>query len=177
MRLALLALCCSLAGMACSANDGSSGGAATTATPSGTPTSTRPGAFVSPPSAYLKDSSGTPVEGFTGTFCWQQGQGGMCADYSPWGTNKTAIALRAGQSLEFVFDAGLPRDAKVRWLRVDSVTPRDLGGALDWTPTDPKLEPLVADLKAPTTAARYALEVFTLFPQGDVTYGFYVEVR
>lgn len=180
VRLLLVGLVCAFSSIACSPqNEGSRPPGSVTAAPATeTPRVPGPGGLPAPPSAYLKDSSGKAVEGFTGTYCWQQGQqGGMCVDYSPWGTSKALIPLRAGQPLEFVFDAGQPREAKVRWLAVDKATPRDHGDSFDWTPQDYKPGEMAATLAAPADPGRYALEVFTLFREGDVTYGFYVEVR
>ncbi len=161
----------------CSSPAGDKVDAGSVPTAAATPDEAAVDALISPPSGYLRDTSGTPVEGFTGTYCWQQGRAGSCSDYSPWNTNKTAIELQAGQALDLVFDAGLPRDTKVRWLAVEGLLPRDLGDGFEWTPADDKPVPLSGDLRAPATAGRYALEVFALFPQGDVTYGFYVEAR
>ena len=178
MRWMAVALCCAFLAAGCSANDDPPSDSAQVPTLTATPRVSGPSAFAVPPSAYLKDSSGTAVEGFTGTYCWQQAQqGGACADYSPWGTSKSLIPLRAGQPLDFVFDAGTPREARVRWLGVDNAVPRDFGDSLDWTPQDYSPGEMATELVAPLATGRYALEVFTLFREGDVTYGFYVEVR
>lgn len=172
-----VALCCVFLAAGCSPTDDAQP-SPEASTPTGTPRVSGPSAFAAPPSAYLKDVSGNAVEGFTGTYCWQQAQqGGACADYSPWGTSKSLIPLRAGQPLDFIFDAGTPREANVRWLSVDNAVPRDFGSSLDWTLQEYSAGEMSADLIAPLAAGRYALEVFTLFREGDVTYGFYVEVR
>jgi hypothetical protein len=51
---------------------------------------------------------------------------------------------------------------------------------LDWGPKDAASYqgPSYTDSRtAPSEPGLYVLAAFTLFPEGDVTYGFYVEVR
>ena len=178
MRWVAVALSCVFLLAGCTPNDDSPPASTGVPTSTATPGVSGPSAFPAPPSAFLKDPSGNAVEGFTGTYCWQVSQrGDVCADYSPWGTSKSLIPLRSGQPLDLIVDAGTPREVKLRWLVVDNAVPQDFGSSLDWTPQDYRPGEMATELVAPRAAGRYALEVFTLFREGDVTYGFYVEVR
>jgi hypothetical protein len=153
-----------------------------TATATATPTVVRgqPGG-VSPPSAYLLDASGTPVEGGTGTYCWKLGSQGMCRDFAGPRTNVEPFPLAPASSLEFEFDAGVPREVTVDWTPAEDMqsSPGE-DNSLDWGPRDAASYegPAYADsLTAPVEPGLYVLAVFVLFPEGDVTYGFYIEVR
>ena len=155
-----------------------------TATPTATPTSTvtrgQP-AIVTPPSGYLKDINGNAVEGGTGTFCWPQPNNAqLCADLFGTRTNATAIPIEAREDVELVFDAGTPREVNLDWTPADEMESSPQGPNLDWGPKDGAnyTGPSYTQSRAaPTEPGLYVLAVFTLFPEGDVTYGFYVEVR
>ncbi|MGH2625954.1 MAG: hypothetical protein ACRDHY_04805 [Anaerolineales bacterium] len=138
-------------------------------------------AVVEPPSGYLKDAGGKPVEGGTGTFCWPQfNNAQMCADLFGTRTNATPMALGAGEDVEFVFDAGLAREVNLAWTAADQLTSSQQGANLDWGPKDGANHAgpsYTQSRTAPTEPGLYVLAVFTRFPEGDVTYGFYIEVR
>ncbi len=119
-------------------------------------------------------------EGGTGTFCWEHRKGGLCADAFGPISNVTPIAILPGMTLEFVFDAGVPRDTSFQWFTTEDLDSREEGGIRAWGPkagTSPTWPPYTEVRTAPTEPGLYVLSVFTLFPEGDVTYGFYVEVR
>lgn len=165
---------------ACSDADGDDvrpTGETATATP--TVAGGNPGA-ISPPSGYLKDETGNAIEGGTGTYCWRQSGAQMCRDYSGPRTNGTPIPIAAGEDVQFVFDAGTPTSVKVDWTPADEMTSSGQGGTLDWGPKDGAnySGPSYTDsITAPAEPGLYVLAAFTLFPEGDVTYGFYVEVQ
>ena len=81
----------------------------------------------------------------------------------------------------FEFDAGVPREVTVDWTPAEDMqsSPGE-DNSLDWGPRDAASYegPAYADsLTAPVEPGLYVLAVFVLFPEGDVTYGFYIEVR
>jgi hypothetical protein len=153
-----------------------------TATATATPTVVRgqPGS-VAPPSAYLLDAGGTPIEAGTGTYCWKLGSEGMCRDFAGPRTNVEPILLAPATSLEFQFDVGMAREVTVDWTRAEEMqSSPGQDNRLDWAPRDGTnyRGPAYTDsLTAPVEPGLYVLAVFALFPEGDVTYGFYIDVR
>ncbi|MEX0783781.1 MAG: hypothetical protein WD557_14145 [Dehalococcoidia bacterium] len=149
------------------------------ATPTATDVARNPGDFAQPPSAYLKDAAGNAVEGGTGTFCWRVADVAQCRDYSGPRTNVDPLELEAGSIVEFVFDAGTPREVSLDWTPAGEMTSSGQGATLDWGPKDAanyRGPSYIDAATAPTERGLYVLAVFTLFPEGDVSYGFYVEV-
>ena len=138
---------------------------------------------VAPPAAYIVDVTDREVAGGTGTFCWPQSTTAvLCADL--WGprTNVTPIPVVANEDLAFIFDAGLPREVNLDWTPADQLTSGQSGppGSLDWGLKDGASysgPEYTKSRAAPSERGLYVLQVFTLFPEGDVTYGFYVEVQ
>lgn len=145
-----------------------------------TPTTSQGGpAIAAPPSAYLKDRVGTAVEGGTGTYCWRSASLMQCVDYTGPRTNVNPIPVAGGEIVELVFDAGSPRDVKLWWVPAEEWKASGQG-PLDWSPKDAATYhgPQYTDSRsAPSQPGLYVLSAFTLFPEGDVSYGFYVDVR
>jgi hypothetical protein len=144
-----------------------------------TPTPAGP-ALMDPPPGYLIDSSGARVEGGIGSSCWRRAGVQACRDYFGVRTNATRVSLEAGAQLAFEFEAGTPTDLSVDWTPADALASTPSGDYLEWSPKDGAnyrgpsyTDPLVA----PEEPGLYVLAVFGFFADGDVVYGFYVEVE
>lgn len=179
MRTFAVALLVALVLAGCSDDDDAESGdvqGGATATPSGPAESPS----VAPPSAYLADSSGAAREGGTGTYCWRSADVQMCRDYFGPRTNVSPIEVATGARLHFTFDAGDPAEVKADWTPAAEMASSQAGEVLEWGPRDAAAYagPSYTDpLTAPTEPGGYVLAVFARFAEGDVTYGFYVEVR
>jgi hypothetical protein len=179
MRAFAASLLVALALVGCAGRDDVPSPTASPTTMTPTVAGPSPG-VITPPSAYLRDAGGNPVEGGTGTYCWRQGSEAICIDLFSVRTNATPIPVPAGEDVEFVFDAGTPREVRLDWTSTDEMTSMPQGSNLDWGPkagADYTGPSYTQSRTAPTEPGLYVLAAFALFPEGDVTYGFYVEVE
>ena len=132
---------------------------------------------VDPPGARLI-AGGVATEGGIGTRCW----GDSCVDMVGPVTNIDPIALDANGSFTIELDQGTADELSVTMYDVDGATPAVLAGELAW-PLDPGTAAPVGGASGspntiPAEPGLYVLSVFANWQgKGDVTYGWYIEVR
>lgn len=131
------------------------------------------------PGATLTTASGAAVEGAQGTRCWQGAGFGGCVDYLSPVTNAQPLVAGPGEALTLGFTIRDPDQLRAAWMEAPAVTPATGGNTLAWPlpGPPPPLSDTERTLRAPGVPGRYVLLVSGVWQgQGDVTYGFFVEV-
>jgi hypothetical protein len=129
-----------------------------------------------PPAADLEDASGNLTRGAPGTRCW----GGLCIDFLSPVTQADPATVRRGETLDVVFEAGPPAEVVHSWHQATSPAPAPgNNGVRSWGAMMP-ITSETGTIAAPGEPGTYVLIVFARWDapvRGDVTYGFYIEVR
>jgi hypothetical protein len=136
----------------------------------------------SPPLAVMRADSGASVRGGTGTYCWQTGGHGACADAIGAVTNVEPLALGVSEGYTLEFGDTPPDSTEPSWVAVSALRqPRQSGDILIWIPDGASG---VVWIPGPSTQTRpqlpgeYLVVVRALWDDlGVASYGFYVEVR
>lgn len=125
------------------------------------------------PGASLGASAGT-VAGGVGTRCW----GRLCIDYIGPITNDEPVELSRGERLELTFEAGPPSSVDLMWIPVDPNRRETTTAGLAWPGVIAPGGPSMRDAVAPADPGSYLLVAFARWAgRGDISYGFYIEVR
>ncbi|MCE7927566.1 MAG: hypothetical protein DYG91_03565 [Chloroflexi bacterium CFX7] len=159
---------------ACSDTDAGDGG---TGDPASSPA---PAQVPEGPGATLSTASGAAVEGAQGTRCWQGSNFGGCVDYLSPVTNPQPLVVSPGEALTLGFAARDPDRLSLAWMQAPGSPTAAGGAAVSWVLREPPpaLSASEKALRAPAGPGRYLLLVSGVWSaQGDVSYGFYVEVR
>lgn len=125
------------------------------------------GDLSNPPLVYLV-RNGVLIDGFQGSYCWDQGVGGaICVDtVEPYFDE--IIRLPGDDPIRFQFDTPLPDEVTISIsqelfgasIQTDSLPPSEI---IDWSPNVPPGD--------------YIIDVHTRWKQGDVTYWFSVSLE
>lgn len=153
------------------------------------PGAASPTSGASPPVSRLTDPpgamlvvAGVATTGGEGTRCWREtalagGAPGLgCADYTGPVTNANPITLVAGEALTFAFEHGDPEELVLSLYEAPANEPPAQAGFRSWS-IDPETATRGVSPQAPTRPGRYILAAFARWPEGDVTYGWYLEVE
>ncbi len=159
--------------VSCSPEDGANGGGEN-------PRDVRsPYAIPEGPGATLSAPSGA-VEGGKGTRCWNGPGPSGCVDYMSPVTNAQPLVVSPGETLTVAFTIRDPDQLKAAWMPAPPGAAAPAADQVAWALPEPPpaLSASEQALKAPEAPGRYLLFVFALWSgQGDVSYGFYVEVK
>lgn len=179
--LSLLALVLLAAGVACSEHDRV--GSASDVRPPGTAEPSRepagPPQMPVVPGATLTTAASGAVEGGKGTRCWSGPGYGGCIDYVSAVTNERPLVVAAGELLTVSFTSG-PDDISAAWMAAPPGSPTPNSDGVMWSSSEPlpQLAPATATLIAPRDPGRHILLVWARWHgQGDVSFGFYIEVK
>lgn len=123
------------------------------------------------PSLFLRLPGGDMADAGVGSGCWK----GRCLSISGPVTGAEAVALPPSASLALSFEAGLPSRMSADWYQAPEAPAADASGNLIWpVPSGPAV---LQGTRAPAAAGRYLFLVQAHWEgQGDLAYGFYVEV-
>jgi hypothetical protein len=96
-------------------------------------------------------------------------------------TNAGPVLLTPGERLIIEFAAGNPSELSLAWSSVTGQPPPPAPFGLAWTaglsPRDDLTPMSAASLVAPTSPGQYVLIAFSRWPEGDASYGWFVEVQ
>jgi hypothetical protein len=178
--LAASALIAVAASAACSdAGDSTPGSPTTptavTATATATSDSPRGPAIVDPPEATLRTAGGRSVVAGVGTRCW----GNVCLDAVGPVTNVDPFPLTRGEAVTLSFAAGSPDERHDTAYRVASdAGSRVLADGRLWQALGARTQPPETTLPPDLAPGSYVWVVQGFWKdKGDVSYGFYVEIR
>ncbi len=132
------------------------------------------------PGATLSSPSSGAVEGGKGTRCWNGPGPSGCVDHMSPVTNAQPLGVSPGEILTVGFTIRDPDQLKSAWMAAPQTAPTPAADQVSWALPEPPpaLSPAEKTLKAPEAPGRYLLLVFGWWSgQGDVSYGFYVEVK
>jgi hypothetical protein len=167
MKSVLLAVVAAFAIFAAACgDDGEAPAPGQTASPtSGVPVSTPP------PGASLS-VGGASIDGGIGTHCWS----GFCRDYTGPITSPLLSQVAPGEAFTLSFQQGTPTEVVISWYKAPAPPP-PAHGVLAWS-LDPRTATRAERAEAPAEPGLYVLSVFARWDgKGDVTYGWYIEVR
>ncbi len=127
------------------------------------------------PAAHLRDGSGNRITGAAGTRCW----GRMCVDMVGPITPANPTRVRPNERLEVTNDAGAPTEAQYAWLPAPDPAPTTISGERAWSGLFPREnQPWATSVTTPQAPGRYVLIAFAQWQgRGDISYGWYLEVR
>ncbi|MCA9829350.1 MAG: hypothetical protein R3B97_00350 [Dehalococcoidia bacterium] len=147
--------------------------AASATPPSQTPTPTNaPPPLTEPPPAVLIYGT-TVVEGAAGTRCWVN----VCLDYVGPVTPEAPLSVEAGRGFTLNFAAGDPTETAVSWYAVSGPPAAARNGQRLWSIAPTASRP-VSVVEIPAEPGQYVLSVFARWEgRGDVSYGWYLEVK
>jgi hypothetical protein len=129
--------------------------------------------FEAPPGATLVIPGRAPVDGGIGTYCWD----GFCRDLAGPVTNAAPIPMAGDGPFEIDFEHGDPDQVQLTWFEAPGTAPQLQNGFLPWS-ISPATGERLDGFEAMPEPGLHLLSVFAVWEgEGDVTYGWYVEVE
>jgi hypothetical protein len=170
MKATLFALAAAAA-IAVAACGGGSPGFGGTSPPPASPTGGAP-LFEPAPGAALSARAGR-VPGGIGTHCWD----GFCRDMTGPVTGAALFEMAPSEPFALDFEEPDPDEVVLSWYAAPTLAPPPSGGEIAWS-IDPRLATRAGAAAAPAEPGLYILAVFARWGgKGDVSYGWYIEVR
>ena len=163
----------------------------TAAPPTATPTANAaaPAALDKPPAAIARAGSASVAMGL-GSYCWESGGLGLCADAVGIITGTTALEVGRGEAVtiagelartEFAVESARirPVEGEPAYEGEDSLawTPAAQNWPGEWSALDLDAGDEGLGLTAQLPAGRYLVNLSLRFPQGDASYGLVLDVR